>query len=96
MLCRAGYAGDGAPTSQNNHKLLQQVEDLLNVHQVLGLQTPPEEEATELDSWCCPAASLARGHGAFCLLPVKLCYPLQILPQAQGFQSQLLCLSQEA
>lgn len=29
--------GRGAPTSQNSHKLVQQVQDLLDVHQVLGL-----------------------------------------------------------
>lgn len=30
-------------TSQHSHKLLQQIQDLFDVHQVLGLQTLPEE-----------------------------------------------------
>lgn len=34
-------------TTQHSHKLLQQIQDLLDVHQVLGLQTLPKETPTD-------------------------------------------------
>lgn len=35
-------------TSQHGHKLLQQIQDLFDVHQVLGLQTLPEETSMDV------------------------------------------------
>ena len=35
-------------TSQHSHKLLQQIQELFDVHQVLGLQTLPEETPTDI------------------------------------------------
>lgn len=35
-------------TTQHSHKLLQQIQDLFDVHQVLGLQTLPEETSMDI------------------------------------------------
>lgn len=37
----------GLLTTQHSHKLLQQIQDLLDVHQVLGLQTLPEDKPVD-------------------------------------------------
>ena len=37
----------GLLTTQHSHKLLQQIQDLLDVHQVLGLQTLPEDRPVD-------------------------------------------------
>lgn len=45
----------GLLTTQHSHKLLQQVQDLFDVHQVLGLQTLPEDKSTD-SKWVTPTA----------------------------------------
>lgn len=47
-LGRAGFL-----TTQHSHKLLQQVQDLFDVHQVLGLQMLPEDKPTD-SKWVTP------------------------------------------
>lgn len=48
-LSRPGFrVGRTLLTTQHSHKLLQQIQDLFDVHQVLGLQTLPEETSMDI------------------------------------------------
>lgn len=50
-----GWHGAGLLTTQHSHKLLQQVQDLFDVHQVLGLQTLPKDKPID-SKWVTPTA----------------------------------------
>lgn len=75
-------------TTQHGHKLLQQIQDLLDVHQVLGLQTPPEEKPTDGKWWDANSnfPSECPKLRPFCLMSLRLGHETHrkgwLLPQA--------------
>lgn len=84
-------------TAQHSHQLLQDIQDLSDVHQVPGLQTLPEEETRDIKQCYSSSSSPSTCPKLrpFCPVSLKLGHELQKLSQkkrltmVQGLQSQL-------